>query len=83
MEKQCAAEGCENTFEAKGARKFCPDHATGGAKASTRSAEPDDAGMVVALDVCEKQLDRIWASATLEEKGLGIQSILDYQRDQE
>lgn len=80
--KQCGFEGCEGTFEAKGARKFCDEH---------RGAKPDkqqpaeasgDEEFLVPIDLGERQLDRLWAALSLEEKGFAIQTVLDYQREQ-
>ena len=83
MTKQCAAGGCEAMFEAKGAGKFCPKHRGAkpkkGKKASADAAD-DGVVMVVAINLSEQQLDRIWSTSTLEEKGLAIQTVLDDQR---
>jgi hypothetical protein len=88
--KKCADQHCEETFEAKGARKFCALHA--GVKKKPASKKPKkvtasepgaEENFVVSLDLSEKQLDRIWAGASIEEKGLGIQTILDYTREAE
>lgn len=85
MEKQCAAGNCHVTFEAKGARKFCDEHR--GAKAEkqpkARAEASDDEVMVVPIDLSERQLDRLWAGLTIEEKGFAVQTVLDYQRDQQ
>lgn len=81
MQKQCAVDGCEHTFEAKGARKFCDGHA--GWKAAARGKAEEADLLVVAIDLTEKQLERILMSSTIEEKGLAVQAILEYQRNEE
>lgn len=84
--KICADEHCEATFEAKGARKFCDLHA--GVKKPAKAKkpktkpeyEPEPELMVVSIDVTMSELDRIWSAATIEEKAIGIQALLEYSR---
>jgi len=84
MTKQCAADGCGAMFEATGPGMLGAKHRGAKShKAKKKSAEPpdDDVGMVVPINLSARQLDRIWSTSTLEEKGLAIQTILDDQRN--
>jgi len=87
MQKQCASDNCEEMFETIGARKFCDLHTPakkkGSGKAKKVQSDALEEVTVVGIDLSEKQLDRLWSACTIEEKGLAVQTILDYQRTEE
>lgn len=83
--KECAADDCQATFEAMGARKFCDAHQ--GEKKPTRSQkekrEPAKAELyVVSIDVSEGQLNNFWNTLPIEQKGLAVQNYLDATREE-
>lgn len=77
--KKCASEHCEETFEAKGARKFCDLHAIGKPKEATPEATINEefTRFVVPIMVDENQLDELWHKMPIEEKALAIQLYWD------
>jgi hypothetical protein len=82
--KKCAGEHCDETFEAKAARKYCDLHAGVSQRKKPNKAKPakaaelaSDEVLVVPLTVTEVQLDQFWSKLTIEEKCLAIQTVLD------
>lgn len=81
--KKCASEHCEQTFEAKGARKFCDLHAGVKKPKAAKKAAPkasinaEFSRFVVPIMVDENQLDELWHKMPIEEKALAIQLYWD------
>jgi hypothetical protein len=95
--KKCAFEGCDETFEPgyhQGRRRFCDIHFVGNTAAKAKkkkrrepatpaaTAPADESNLVVPIDLSTSQLDRIWVTFTIEEKGQAVQTVLNGQRDE-